>query len=138
MNSPVSSLHQVSTIRIHHYNGDEVKENLMRQYGHERWKCFDPDDPYVNMDNQRQLEFDQFDYLASTRYILITVEQPNREEKLVCGMRLIPTLEAYDLEQPSWNYLTLGREPIKSGGIIETGRWVGQSRKSQYGELYTG
>ena len=127
-----------STLSVTNYLSSEAPEKLLLQYGQMRYRCFSPDDPNVSMDNQRQVEFDQFDINGDTRYIMITATDSAGNEKLVSAMRFIPTLSHYDLEQDSYRYLTAGCELPKCKDIIETSRWVGESTRTANGELILG
>lgn len=128
-----------STITVTNYRGSNVPEDLMLQYGKMRYQCFSPDDPNVNMDNERKIELDHFDRSENMNYIMITEEEYNAESpRLLSAMRVLPTLNHYELEENSYRYLTDGCDLPKSNKIIETSRWVGKSTRTATGELMLG
>lgn len=127
--------HSVFTIDT--YNGNQIPAALLKQYGKLRYTCFAPDDPYVQMNHQDKTELDHFDTKPTTLHILVTSKQPKHPKKLVSAIRLIPTTEDYDLEQPSWGYLTDNIALPKQTHIVEGSRWVGKSSRTYEGALST-
>ena len=57
------------------YTKSTLPKSIMNQFGALRYKCFLPDDPYVNMDNVRKVEFDHFDQQDTTIYIMVTLKK---------------------------------------------------------------
>jgi N-acyl-L-homoserine lactone synthetase len=119
------------------YAGHHVPASLLKQYGQLRYQCFDTDDPYVRMDHQNGLELDHFDKRPTTIYIMVICHQSGLSDKLISAVRLIPTTEPYDLEQPSWSYLTDYFPLPKSTKVLEGSRWVGKSSRTPEGTLST-
>ncbi len=119
------------------YNKSSLPASILKQYGALRYKCFLPDDPYVNMDNIRKVEFDHFDQQDTTIYIMVTLKKKNHPTELVSAVRLIPTTGDYELEMDSYRYLTGGVELPKSPDIYESNRWVGKSSRTYLGQMST-
>lgn len=124
--------------RINNFSGTEVPDDLLTQFGQLRYKCFDPDDPNVNMNKDSKIELDHFDRSEHLRYFFITRFDNKGDERLACGMRLIPTLYDYELEMPSYNYLTQNKVLPKSSDIVEAGRWVGLKYNTPAGQVLAG
>lgn len=124
--------------RISNFSGTEVPDALLTQFGKLRYKCFDPDDPNVNMDKQNKMELDHFDRSEHLRYVFITRFDNDGNERLACGMRLIPTTHDYELEMSSYRYLTRDSALPKSRNIVEAGRWVGLKYNTPAGQLLVG
>lgn len=82
------------------------------------------------MDHDKKIEYDKFDSMDSTIYILVT-----KGPKLLNGMRLNPTTSEYDLQAESWSYLTDGMELPCSDDVYCAGRWVGQSTRKSDGMI---
>ena len=124
----------------HVYTYNSLPADLLLQYGKLRYRSFKPDDPYVNLDHINKTEFDRFDKgLSDPIYIMITADDgPAGNLRLVSAMRFISCDAEYDLEHPSWSYLTEGVELPKSPSICETTRWVGKSSNTTEGMISTG
>src|SRR6478609_7582781 len=109
--------HSVFTVDT--YAGNQIPPSLLKQYGKLRYACFAVDDPYVRMNHHDRTELDHFDQLPTTLHLVVTSKQPNRPKKLVSAVRLISTVEDYDLEQPSWGYLTAKLDLPKANNVVE-------------------
>ncbi|HQQ62530.1 MAG TPA: acyl-homoserine-lactone synthase [Pseudomonadales bacterium] len=127
--------HSLFTVDV--FAGNSIPPALLKQYGKLRYKCFDPNDPYLKMDHDRMIELDHFDTRPSTIHIMVTSKRARSPKQLVSAVRLIPTLEEYDLEQPSWSYLTGSITLPKSSEVMEGSRWVGKSSRTYEGTLST-
>jgi N-acyl-L-homoserine lactone synthetase len=127
--------HSVFTIDT--YTGTQIPAALLKQFGRLRYACFAQDDPYVQMNHQDKIELDHFDTRPTTLHVLVTSKQPKRPKQLVSAIRLIPTVEDYDLEQPSWGYLTQNLTLPKAADVVEGSRWVGKSSRTYEGALST-
>lgn len=114
-----------------------IAPHLMANFGRLRYKCFEPDDPNVNMDHSRRIELDHFDRMEDTTYIMVVATE-NGQQELVSGMRLRPTTADYELEMDSYRYLTDGVALPKTTTIMEGSRWVGRSSRTPEGMLSTG
>ena len=125
--------HALFTVDVFH--GGNVPGPLLKQYAQLRYACFDREDPYVKMDHEKSMELDQFDSLPSTLYVMVTSKKPRCKKQLVSAVRLIPTLQSYDLEQPSWAYLTQHLVLPKSAQVVEGSRWVGKSSRTYEGAI---
>src|SRR5690606_15023551 len=123
----------------HVYTPKTVPSELMKQYGQLRYKCFKPEDPYVNLDHQQLVEFDRFDECHDTIYIMVVADQTKsfKQSQLMSAMRLRPTLTDYELEMDSYRYLTNDIALPKEAGIYEGSRWVGRSSRTTEGKLST-
>lgn len=126
-----------SIFSVQSYTGTTIPDALLRQYGKLRYQCFEPDDPYLKMDQDQKIELDHFDGYPSTIYIMVTSKEHGKQTRLVSAVRLIPTIEPYDLEQPSWSYLTNSITLPKDQSIYEGSRWVGKSSRTYEGMLST-
>jgi N-acyl-L-homoserine lactone synthetase len=126
-----------SVFSVETYVGGIVPPGLLKQYGRLRYDCFAVDDPYVCMNHQNRTELDHFDELPTTMYLMVISKQAGHPKKLVSAVRLIPTVEAYDLEQPSWSYLTNHFALPKANNVVEGSRWVGKSSRTYEGKLST-
>jgi N-acyl-L-homoserine lactone synthetase len=126
-----------SVFTVDIYTGNLVPPALLKQFGRLRYDCFDVNDPYVLMNHQDKTELDGFDRLPTTLHLMVTSKQPRQAKKLVSAVRLIPTTEEYDLEQPSWSYLTDRVQLPKAGNIVEGSRWVGKSSRTYEGTIST-
>lgn len=124
--------------RISNFSGTEVPDTLLTQFGKLRYKCFDPDDPHVNMNKENKIELDHFDRAAHLRYVFITRFDNDGTEQLACGMRIIPTLYDYELEMSSYRYLTREHILPKSPTTVEAGRWVGLKYNTPAGQVLVG
>ncbi|WP_101759567.1 acyl-homoserine-lactone synthase [Oceanicoccus sp. KOV_DT_Chl] len=120
------------------YIATQTPVHLKQQYGQLRYQCFDPDDPYVNMNHQQQIELDHFDQQPSTIYIMITETTAKGQDSLISAVRFLPTIYDYELEASSYQYLTHGTKLPKSPTIWESSRWVGKSSRTRLGQLSTG
>lgn len=119
------------------FTGNTINPALLKQYGRLRYQCFAKDDPYVQMNHTDRTELDHFDTRPETRHILVSKKEPGRPRALVSAVRLIPTLQPYDLEQPSWSYLTSELDLPKADNVVEGSRWVGKSSRHYEGTLST-
>lgn len=112
---------------------------LKMQYAKLRYDCFQKDDPNLVLDHENGAELDCFDEQSTTLYIMITARnKKNQEPQLICAVRLLPTLQSYELEQPSYKYLTQGTGLPKSAHIFESSRWVGRSSRTTAGKIAGG
>lgn len=127
--------HSIFTVDT--YTGSQIPPSLLKQYGRLRYACFAVDDPYVRMNHHDRTELDHFDHLPTTLHLLVTSKQPGQSKKLVSAVRLIPTVQDYDLEQPSWEYLTAKIDLPKARNVVEGSRWVGKSSRTYEGALST-
>lgn len=127
--------HAVFTVET--YAGNTINHQLLRQYGRLRYPCFAKDDPYVRLNHKEGTELDHFDRLPSTRHILVCKKEPGSPAVLTSAVRLIPTVADYDLEQPSWSYLTAKMSLPKASHVVEGSRWVGKSSRTYEGTLST-
>lgn len=106
--------------------------NLKKEFGEARYRVFNKDDPYANLNHEDKTEFDAYDERDTTLYIFAVVEVGG-DQSLLVGVRALPTLFGYELENKSWSYMTDeifdGHELPKSPTIFESMRWVGVSMK---------
>jgi len=114
-----------------------VPATLSYQYGQMRYKCFTKDDPNVNMNHDNETEFDHFDSDEQTRYIMVYVHNNGQPQELMSALRLRPTLLDYELEMPSYLYLTENISLPKDSKVYEGNRWVGKSSRTSEGMLST-
>jgi hypothetical protein len=76
-----------SVFSVDIYNAENMPTEVRRQYARLRYECFEPDDPYVNMDNVNRLEQDHFDQHPATVYIVVTMKQARRPVEVVSAVR---------------------------------------------------
>lgn len=119
------------------FTPDTTPRSLAHQYGALRYKCFSKDDPYVALDHHSQTEFDHFDRDESTRYIMVYTTLAGQPNELMSAVRIRPTLLDYELEMPSYLYLTEGVSLPKDPALYEGSRWVGKSSRTSLGMLST-
>lgn len=119
------------------YTAANIPQTLLVQYGRLRYRCFDPNDPNVNMSHWDKTELDHFDRDPNTLYVMVVARQAGGSEQLISALRLRPTLVDYELEMESYRYLTEGVPLPKDAQIYEGSRWVGQSSRSTEGMLST-
>lgn len=123
----------------HVYTPATIPSTLLKQYGQLRYKCFKPEDPYVNLNHHDRTELDHFDQDSHTLYIMIVavhVSSPGQIQ-LMSAVRLRPTLLDYELEMDSYRYLTDSITLPKKADVYEGSRWVGRSSRSTEGMLST-
>lgn len=122
------------------YAHKTLPHDLLLQYGRLRYNSFSNDDPYVNLDHKNKTEFDIFDDgVSDPFYVMVTADDgPSGSQRLVSAMRFIGCDKYYDIEQPSWSYLTDGVELPKSPEICESSRWVGKSSNTREGLISSG
>jgi N-acyl-L-homoserine lactone synthetase len=102
-----------------------------------RYRCFSKDDPYVALNHQQRTEFDHFDMDHQTLYVVVYQNSLRDGLQLMSAVRLRPTMAAYELEMPSYLYLTRGIQLPKAHEVYEGSRWVGQSSRTPEGMLST-
>jgi N-acyl-L-homoserine lactone synthetase len=120
------------------YTGASIPSSILEQYGRKRYACFAKNDPNVALDHDREIELDQFDFMASTTFITVVKQHDDQiEPELVSAMRYRSTLDSYELEAPSYRYLTAATPLPKAANIIEGSRWVGVSSRSLAGKIST-
>lgn len=130
-------MHDQAVFTVEVYPGDSLSPALLKQYGKLRYQCFAHDDPYVNMNHREKTELDHFDTRATTWHVIVCKKAPRRAKSLVSAVRLIPTTEPYDLQQPSWSYLTDSIQLPRQANVVEGSRWVGKSSRTYEGTLST-
>lgn len=126
-----------SSFKTSVFSPSNVPSSLLRQYGMLRYQCFTQDDPYVNLDHVQKTEFDHFDRDEHTQYIMIYMEDAQKQQDLVSAVRIRPTLADYELEMPSYLYLTRNTNLPKDATVYEGSRWVGKSSRTAEGMLST-
>ena len=126
--------------KTHVYTHYSLPADILQQYGEERYKCFQPDDPYVNLDHKNKTEFDKFDAgVSSPLYLVVTADDgPGHGSRLVTCSRFISTMEEYDLEADSWSYMTNGIQLPKAPHICENTRLVTKSSNTLEGMIANG
>ena len=111
-----------------------IPSSLKHQFGLLRYKCFQKDDPNVNLDHENAVEFDHFDEKPSTIYAMVVDSNAN----LIAAMRLIPTTEQYELESESYRYMTDKIALPKDKQIFEGSRWVCRGWGTMRGDIASG
>ena len=113
-------------------NSVNAPEKLKRQFGQYRYKTFKSNDPFAHLNHSDKTEFDKFDEMPTTLYVMAIAESDEGQELLV-GTRIMPTLSDYELESASWSYMTdallEGKKLPKSPYVWESMRWAGVSLK---------
>ena len=113
-------------------NSVNAPDKLKRQFGQYRYKTFKPNDPYAHLNHSDKTEFDKFDEMPTTIYVM-AVSESDCDQELLVGTRILPTISEYELESPSWSYITntifQGRKLPKSAFVWESMRWAGVSLK---------
>lgn len=128
----LNQIHENETYNLVICTADKVPADLKFQYGQLRYNAFSKDDPFVNLCHNTRTEFDRYDKMDTTLYIMATAQREHVRE-LIVACRCLPTLFDYELEMPSWSYLTdhiiEGESLPKSGKVFESMRWVTVPRK---------
>lgn len=116
------------------FSATATPSDLKRQYGQLRYKDFRPDDPFLTFDHVNKTEFDDYDDMDSTLLLLATMSE-GFSSSLVAGARILPTTEPYDIEEPSWHYLTNGIQLPKSPNTWVCGRWTSIAENSVHRQI---
>ncbi len=108
------------------FDGSNIPKDMYLSYCHLRFRFIKSVGWDVPLNNSLFIETDKFDNLKTTTYILIVRKNPkSKSDMVVTGIRILPTIYPYQLEEKTYKFITDGVSLPKSKSIAEANRWCG-------------